>query len=247
VKFLWAGLAIVAAVAALFFRPPNGEWGHPLPPTPGSATGLAGGTLRAGGDQNSAQTGPSTDPSMALSLGARQSHGRPGPQRPISARIVVYVAGEVNRPGVYTFASGTRAQEALARAGGPKPDADLVAVNLAAPLDDGSEVAIPKIGAAAARGRRTSGPRVRASHQPRRHGRHRRSGKAEDTPARSVDLNTADATQLAALPGIGPALATRIVEYRETNGLFRSIDELADVSGITPSLQEKLADFVVVR
>jgi competence protein ComEA len=161
-------------------------------------------------------------------------------------RVVVYVAGEVNKPGVYAFAPGARAQEALARAGGPKPDADLVAVNLAAALDDGAEIAVPKIGAEPSRGRRARGPRVRAAHAPRRHGRRGRSAPG-DAPSGSVDLNAADAAQLETLPGIGPALAERIVEYREINGPFASADELADVSGITPRLQAALAERVVIH
>jgi competence protein ComEA len=245
-KYVWAGLAIVAAVAALFFRPPNGDRGSARSPIGGSVvdTGSASFGL-AGAGRDGTTIVPPSGADAPLPSGAAPARARGG-LRPSTARIVVYVAGEVNKPGVYAFASGARAQEALTRAGGAKPDADLVAVNLAARLDDGAEVAVPKIGAAVTRGRRASGPRVRASHQPRRHGR-RRNGPADDLPVRSVDLNAADVSQLEMVPGIGPALATRIVEFRETNGPFTSVDELADVSGITPRLQETLADFVVIR
>jgi competence protein ComEA len=177
---------------------------------------------------------------------ANEPRGRRGRAGPSGARIVVYVAGEVNQPGVYAFAPGARAQEALVRAGGPKADADLVAVNLAAPLDDGAEIAVPKIGAANAGGRRARVPRVRASHKPRGHGRRKRSVSANSTLG-SVDLNAADAAELEGLPGIGPALAARIVEYREANGPFTSVDELADVSGVTPHLQDEISDYVVIR
>jgi competence protein ComEA len=258
-KYVWAGLAIVAAIAALFFRPPNGEWGHALPSAAGPAVGSLGGSLAASGASRGADSpwagdaksangvGASSSDTIARTIGgdrARFSGGRSGS----SARIIVYVAGEVNKPGVYAFASGARAQEALARAGGPKPDADLVAVNLAAPLDDGAEVAVPKIGETRARSRRAAGPRVRSSHAPRGHGRRRRNPRASDNgEPRSVDLNAADANQLATLPGLGPALAQRIVDYRDVNGPFTSTDELADVSGITPHVQEELANYLVVR
>jgi competence protein ComEA len=229
-KYVWAGLAIVAAVAALFFRPPSGERGRALPPASNPGVGSVGVPLEA----------PTSGPERVGAHG-----GRP---RPISARVVVYVAGEVNKPGVYAFASGARAQEALARAGGPKSDADLVAVNLAAPLDDGAEIAVPKIGEASTRGRRSAGPRARASHAPRGHGRRRRrNGRSEVAPVRSVDLNAAGASELETLPGLGPALAQRIVEYRDVNGPFTSVDELADVSGITAHLQEELANYLIVR
>jgi len=162
----------------------------------------------------------------------------------------VYVAGDVVRPGVYALPSDARADAALARAGGAKPDADLVAVNLAAPLADGMEIAVPKIGEARTSERRTAGPRRRRAHVPRGHGRRRHDAQAAaagDPGLGSVDLNAAGESELEALPGIGSALAARIVAYRDENGPFSSIDELADVSGITPGLQEAIAPFLVVR
>jgi competence protein ComEA len=245
-KYVWAGLAVVAAVAALFFRPPHGDWGPGAPSADGSAIGSAERSFNVAGSPRNASGRTSFATVGAPSPGADQARFHGGERRSIPPRIVVYVAGEVEKPGVYAFAPGARAQEALRRAGGPKPDADLVAVNLAAPLDDGTEVAVPKIGAAAGRSRRAAGPRVRASHAPRGHGRRRRS-RPDDAPLRSIDLNAADASELEMLPGIGPALAARIVEYRETTGPFTSVDELADVSGITPRLQEELAALVVIR
>jgi competence protein ComEA len=247
-KYVWAGLAVVAAVAALFFRPPHGDWG------PGGASGADGSAIGSAERSFNAHESPrnaSGRNSFATAGGApgpaaEQARFHGGERSSVPPRIVVYVAGEVEKPGVYAFAPGARAQEALKRAGGPKPDADLVAVNLAAPLDDGTELAVPKIGAAPGRSRRAAGPRARASHAPRGHGRRRRS-RPDDAPLRSIDLNAADASELETLPGIGPALAARIVEYRETTGPFTSVDELADVSGITPRLQEELAALVVIR
>jgi competence protein ComEA len=159
----------------------------------------------------------------------------------------VYVAGEVEQPGVYTFAPGTRAKEALERAGGPKSDADLVAVNLAAPLEDGTEIAFPKIGETLPRARRAQSASGRRAHAGRAHGRGHRQRRTDDEPSQSVDLNAADESELESIPGIGPALAARIIAYRQTNGPFASVDELADISGITPGLQAKMASFVVVR
>jgi len=258
-KYVWAGLAIVAAIAALFFRPPNGEWGHALPSAAGPAVGSLGGSLATGSASPGADSSGAADAKSANGMGepssdtiartSGQNRSRwSGGRSASSARIVVYVAGEVNKPGVYTFAAGARTQEALARAGGSKPDADLVAVNLAAPLDDGAEIAVPKIGETRAPSRRASGPRVRASHAPRGRGRRPRHPRASDDGVpRSVDLNAADANQLATLPGLGPALAQRIIDYRNVNGPFTSTDELADISGITPHLQEELANYLVVR
>jgi competence protein ComEA len=235
-KYVLAGIAVVAAVAALFFRPPQAV----VTPPPRSfaldsaGRGPAGAAAdRAGGVDEPAETGRTGGP-RSRRLG-----------RPTPAELVVYVAGDVSRPGVYHFAAGMRAADALARAGGPKPDADLVAVNLAAPLEDGAEIAVPKIGESTVGSRRASGAHKRATHSVRGH---RRGRPSEPTlEPRSVDLNSAGESELETLPGIGPALAERIVAYRESNGPFAAVDELADISGMTPRIQEEIADFVIVR
>lgn len=220
-KYVLAAVAAVAAAAALFFRPPHSD----------SAAGIPWAPSTAAAEESQGHRGRTAQAHTAT-----------------SARILVYVAGEVNKPGVYALASGARALEALARAGGPKSDADLVAVNLAAHLADGAEIAVPKIGEPGRPSRRGAAvPRLRAAHPARGHGGHRRREVPEAQPPQSVDLNSADENELETLPGVGPALAARIVAYRETNGPFASVDELADVAGITPRLQDELADLVVIR
>jgi competence protein ComEA len=141
-------------------------------------------------------------------------------------------------PGVYALSGDARAQDALAKAGGPAHDADLVAVNLAAHVVDGDEIAVPRQGearsASTARSahRRTSAGGARPARR-----RPRRSAVAN---APTVDLNTADENTLAELPGIGATLAARIVEFRTLNGPFASVDGLADVAGITPQRLDTL-------
>jgi len=179
---------------------------------------------------------------------------QPGAERHARARasrVVVYVAGEVMRPGVYELAPGARAEAAIRAAGGLRPDADALGVNLARPLEDGEELAV------LARGEVASARGVSAGERTPRAGRHHgrrlrgvsgasgarhRSHKAPDEP---VDLNTADAAALETLPGIGPALAARIVEFRETNGPFASVDDLLDVAGTSPRLVEELAPYAL--
>lgn len=124
---------------------------------------------------------------------------------------VVHVAGAVARPGVYRLPPGSRVTDALAAAGGAAPDADVDRVNLAALLVDGTRVYVPRRGEAA------PPPLV------------------DDAPARPVDVNTATADQLDALPGVGPATAQAIVEYRTAHGPFRSVDDVAKVRGIGPA------------
>jgi competence protein ComEA len=159
------------------------------------------------------------------------------PPRP---QALVYVAGAVAHPGVYALSGDARAQDALAKAGGPAHDADLVAVNLAAHVSDGDEIAVPHQGEArststerSAHRRTSSGGTRRARRRPRR--------SVAVARAQAVDLNSADENALAELPGIGHTLAARIVEFRTLNGPFASVDGLADVAGITPQRLDALA------
>jgi competence protein ComEA len=143
------------------------------------------------------------------------------PVRTASRQLVVDVAGAVRRPGLHRLAAGARVAAALAAAGGATARADVAAVNLAAPLADGEQIVVPVRGAvgAAAGG-----------------------GGAANAP---VDLNSADAEQLDALPGIGPSTAAKIVAYRQEHGAFHSLAELDAVSGIGPSKLAQLKGLVV--
>jgi competence protein ComEA len=131
--------------------------------------------------------------------------------------LVVDVAGEVQRPGVYRLPAGSRADTAVERAGGVTRRAEPSAVNLAMPLHDGQQIVVPRHGAAPAAA--SSGPAPAG-------------GGSAAAPAQPVSLSTATAEQLDTLDGIGPTLAARIVQYREAHGGFRSVDELRQVSGI---------------
>ena len=126
-------------------------------------------------------------------------------------RIYVHVAGAVLRPGLMTMPSGSRVADALERAGGPGPRADLTAVNLAARIADGQQIVVPRAGAA-------SNPAA--------------GGAPPGGAATGIHLSTATVEQLDGVDGIGPTLAQRIVEYRDAHGAFRSLAELAQVDGI---------------
>jgi competence protein ComEA len=149
--------------------------------------------------------------------------------RPVRAapRLVVDVAGAVRRPGLYRLPRGTRVAAALAAAGGATPRADIGAVNLAAPLADGVQIVVPVRGAVAGAG-------VAGS-----------AGGAASSPAAPVDLNSATAEQLDALPGIGPATAAKIVAYRQQHGAFHSLAELDAVPGIGAGRIAQLKGLVV--
>jgi competence protein ComEA len=162
---------------------------------------------------NSSAPVPELAPAAALSTGEPSAPG-------VEARgpVVVHVVGAVRHPGVYRLPAGSRTRDAVRRAGGPRARADLGSVNLATLLADGEQVRVPQRappGAAAAR-------------------------PGASAPAAIVHLNSASADDLDALDGIGPALAERIVAYREAHGGFRSVDELDEVSGIGPVRLEAL-------
>ncbi|MGC5166672.1 helix-hairpin-helix domain-containing protein [Luteimicrobium sp. DT211] len=157
------------------------------------------------------------------------------PEASAEASILVHVVGAVRHPGLVHLASGARLEDAVEAAGGPTSSAELDAVNLAGVVADGQQVRIPRQGEAAA-------PAAEASDTDA-------GGGASQTPASTgapVDLNTADAAALDALPGIGPVLAQRIVDRRTQGGPFTSVDQLDEVSGIGPALLARLRDLVRV-
>jgi len=145
------------------------------------------------------------------------------PAHVASRLLVVDVAGAVRRPGLHRVPAGARVAAALAAAGGATARADVAAVNLAAPVADGEQIVVPVRG---------PGGAVAAGG----------SGGAANAP---VDLNSADAEQLDALPGIGPSTAAKIVAYRQEHGAFHSLAELDAVSGIGPSKLAQLKGLVV--
>jgi len=180
-------------------------------------------------------------PAAAGGFDAARPPERVAPSRAPAARTVVYVAGEVVHPGVYSVGADERIAGAVARAGGMRPGADPTAVNLAAHVHDGDEILVPAQGVAPpprARHHRTAGPRRRS--------RGRGTLRAPAAAAR-VDINRADAAALASVPGIGPGLAERIVAFRAANGPFASADELLDVSGITDRRLDAMLPYVVAR
>jgi competence protein ComEA len=144
-----------------------------------------------------------------------------------SATVIVSVVGLVNRPGLVTLPSGSRVAEAVEAAGGLLPEADPAAVNLAAVVTDGQQIAVGVPGAVSG-----TGPGSPAA--------------ADGAAGGLVDLNTAGVSELDALPGIGPVLAQRIVDHRSAQGPFTSVDQLDDVPGIGPAIAAELAKLVTV-
>jgi len=167
---------------------------------------LAG--LRAFGPPGDGGTGaPAGAPAVRVQPGPASRAGSRGP------RLYVHVAGAVRRPGLYRVAEDSRVAAAIARAGGPLPRAEMTAVNLAQTIEDGQQVIVPS---AVATGGAAAPGAVAA-------------GASEGLP---ISLATATQEQLEELDGIGPVLAGAILEYRDANGGFRSVDQLKEVDGI---------------
>ncbi|ODR03225.1 ComEA family DNA-binding protein [Mycobacterium intermedium] len=164
------------------------------------------------------------------------------PDRP----VVVSVVGLVRKPGLVTLAPGARIADALQAAGGVVDGADTIGLNLARQLGDGEQIVVgltpvpgqpPTLGSSVTAG--TAAPASTAAGP-------KPGTKASPKPGEPLDLNTATVEQLDALPGVGPVTAAAIVAWRQANGRFTSVDQLADVDGIGSARLDKLRPLVRV-
>jgi competence protein ComEA len=151
----------------------------------------------------------------------------PVSSRPARSILVVHVVGQVRRPGLYRLRDGARMADAVHRAGGALPDADLAALNLAAPLVDGVQVVVP--------GR---------AEVVRPRGASNGDTGALGSTGPLVSLSSATVDELDQLPGVGPITAQKIVDYRTEHGPFASVDDLDAVPGIGPTRIDQLRDLV---
>ncbi|MDO8736249.1 MAG: ComEA family DNA-binding protein [Thermoleophilia bacterium] len=170
---------------------------------------------------------PAGDAGVAVTVGMKED--RPAP------RLKVHITGAVSRPGLYELDANSRVADALEKAGGATPAADLFQINLAARMADGQQLVVPEKGAAMAGGAAVSVG-----------GQASGSGSAASGASQPINLNAATLDLLTNLDGIGPKTAQKILDYREAHGGFTSIEELMEVPGIGPAKFEQIKGQVVI-
>lgn len=259
VLLLVAVLALVAVVWGVtqFSAAPRAE--QVASPSASAESVQAVGAQQSPGAQPGTQSGAQS----TAQPGAHPSESAQGGGASGEATVRVHVAGAVNNPGVYTLPAQGRAVDAIAAASGAAADADLDRVNLAGALSDGVQIYVPHRGETAApaqiqpNGGTANAGQANAANGAAQNGASQ--GGTQPQPARTltpagsaqkgstpVNINTATAEELQTLPRIGPAMAQRIIAWREAHGGFRSVDELDAVPGIGPSMLENLRPLVTV-
>lgn len=176
---------------------------------------------------------------VIVGFGMRVLDDRSGPPILIEdpradATMVIAVHGAVASPGVYELAGDARVRDAVAAAGGPRPGADMSGVNLARRIQDEDEVAIPSMAP-------TRGPDLPTASEPADS-----IPPAVNSSGSRVNLNAATVAELDQLPGVGPVLAQRIIDYRDEQGPYQSADDLERVQGISARMVEELRALVSV-
>ncbi|MFG1812184.1 helix-hairpin-helix domain-containing protein [Kribbella sp. NPDC049174] len=176
-------------------------------------------------------TGPQPSGAVQPSPGAQPTPGvQPSPGAPgqAAATVVVHVAGKVRRPGLVRAPTGSRVADVLTLAGGPLPGVDLTTLNLAREVTDGEQILV---GQPTPPGPASTAPGTTPN-------------PSAAPPGTPVNLNTATLDQLDTLPGVGPVLAQRILDYRTQNGPFTTIDQLQEVPGVGPKKFDSLKPHV---
>lgn len=203
-------------------------------------------------DKQATVIGASMTADILSPFGENDGHGAPESiEQAKPPELVVHVVGAVEKPGVYTFPEGARVNEAIAQAV-PLAEADLSQLNLALPLQDGKQINVPE----KAKPQKNTAAQGLAPQK-------KASGFAVSTAADQIgsidppgaavsgsgkiNINTANKEELESLPGIGPALAERIIAYREKEGKFTTINELTKVSGIGEATLAKFKEKIFVE
>ena len=240
---LWGGITLIAlglliAAWQLFIAGPESgraQTGAKTATSHAQSLGTARSTSAASAQASARSPAPASGAGsggagLASSAGPASSGGATsGGDTAGSRQIVVDVDGAVAHPGLYKLPPDSRVQAALAAAGGLSPQADVHRINRAAKLHDGQKLYVLSQG--------ESAPPLAASNGQGCEGQSCTSADGADAGSDAegqglVNINTANATQLTQLPGVGPAIAQKIIDYRTANGPFASVDDLTKVPGI---------------
>lgn len=283
----WAGARLRGASASgvtlqeAFPQPPAGPPpGRPMVPVPPTAGGVNAApadisAAASGSSASHAAVAASSPPPRSIEGGASAApsstsrEGIPVPTpTPEVTEIVVHVAGAVHKPGVYHLPIGARNDEAIQKAGGPTSEANMDALNLAARVEDGSQLYLPtrkqhpeggadaptettptQATAAASAHAVTKAGGKAGAHPAAKAGAAKggKGGKFSSPGQGTVNINTATAEELERIPGIGPAMAARILEFRQTSGKFTAPEDLLQISGIGEKKFAKMQPFVRVK
>ena len=171
-------------------------------------------------------------------------------------KIIVHVSGAVNKEGIVELEENSRISDAIDKAEGLKENADTKNINLAFKLEDGMKIYIPTIEESREQNEQngqsqnqtlidetskyvTSSSGVVQEEQT--------NGQCEQKKNEKININTATQTELETLPGIGPSISLKIINYREENGKFKSIEEIKEVSGIGDAKYENIKDLICVK
>ena len=218
-------LLLLVAVAGVFGIRVAWAGASARPESIPAAHGPPGGLVSRSVPPAFATAGAAGSPTATASAGATST-----------VALMIHVVGQVRHPGVVRLPPGSRVLDAVDAAGGVSPSADLFHLNLARVLVDGEQIVVPKPGEVVPAARAAQGTGAGSSGQ----------GSTGATPGALVNLNTADATALDSLPGVGPVLAQRILDWRTAHGRFSTVNELGEVSGIGDKFLAQISPKVTV-
>lgn len=167
----------------------------------------------------------------------------PGPAASNRGSVVVHVVGAVRKPGVLTLSANKRVNDAIRAAGGVTAGANVHALNLAARLEDGQQIRVPTRAEVTSQRVAESSDRIAAT-APNGGASASAKNAGGDKPSRPINVNTASAAELEELPGVGPAIAARLIAYRAQKGRFQRMEDLDKVKGLGPRKIETLRPWV---